>query len=508
MSLNWKEIDLILSELDLAGSKIERVSQPSFDSIAFGLYKGGQTTELFVSIAQGACRIHSLRGAPPKPTRPLRFMECLRSRIRGGRIESVRQLGRERVVRFDISVVRAAEEQPSSPATPLAEQASPGPQAREGAATETRRYVLYARLWSGAGNLVLADEDGIVVDALARRPKKGEVSGARCAIEEGLAAAAATGLGPGALREFEPRDLPGPGSFNERVEAFYAAQGGELSRERLIESARERFRKRETVLGARIAELEARQAEFRDAERLRELGDILMANQGAAYDGAYLACEDFYRGGEIRVPVDPRRSVVANAQVFYERHHKAKSGLAELEAELGATRASLEAERRELARIESLEDPFLIARALAKGGTARDKPKRRPYPGLSLEREGWTILVGRNAKENDELLRRHVRGSDLWLHARDWPGSYVFVKARKDKSVPLEILLDAGNLAIYYSKGRSSGGGDLYYTFVKYLRRAKDGPKGLVIPTQEKNLTVELDETRLKELRSLIGEDA
>ena len=177
-------------------------------------------------------------------------------------------------------------------------------------------------------------------------------------------------------------------------------------------------------------------------------------------------------------------------------------------SELASTRASLEAERRFLAQIEAEEDPFLIARALAKGGAAREKPKRRPYPGLSLERGGWTILVGRNAKENDELLRRHVRGSDLWLHARDWPGSYVFVKARKDKSVPLDILLDAGNLAIYYSKGRSNGGGDLYYTFVKYLRRAKDGPKGLVIPTQEKNLSVKLDEARLKELRGLIGDDS
>jgi len=66
--------------------------------------------------------------------------------------------------------------------------------------------------------------------------------------------------------------------------------------------------------------------------------------------------------------------------------------------------------------------------------------------------------------------------------------------------VPLEILLDAGNLAVFYSKGRNGGKGDLYYTPVMYLRRAKNGPKGLVIPTQEKNLRVTLDEKRLKEL--------
>ena len=490
MSLNWKEIDLVLAELDLVGAKIERVVQPSFDAVAFSLYKGGKTTELLVSIAQGACRIHSLRSAPPKPTRPLRFMECLRSRIRGGRVESVAQIGHERLLRFEISVPRDAAE------------------GGEAAGPEIFRYRLYARLWSGAGNLVLVDEAGLVVDALARRPKKNEVSGSVCTIEEDVAARAAERAARGeAEREFEARDLPGEGNYNERVEALYAERGGELSRERLVEAARERFRRREAVLEERLAGLGAQAEEFRDGERLRELGDILMANQGGAYEGRYIECEDFYRGGSVRIPVDPSRSIVENARELYERHRKAKSGLAELEAEIQATRASLEAERAALAAVEAEADPFLIARSLAKGGAARDKPKRRSYPGLSLERNGWTILVGRNAKENDELLRSHVRGSDLWLHARDWPGSYVFIKARKDKSVPLDILLDAANLAIYYSKGRANGGGDLYYTFVKYLRRAKDGPKGLVIPTQEKNLSVKLEEGRLKELRSLIGDD-
>jgi len=62
--------------------------------------------------------------------------------------------------------------------------------------------------------------------------------------------------------------------------------------------------------------------------------------------------------------------------------------------------------------------------------------------------------------------------------------------------------LDAGNLAIFYSKGRNNAEGDLFYTQVKYLRRAKNGPKGLVIPTQEKNLHIKLDENRLRKLES------
>jgi predicted ribosome quality control (RQC) complex YloA/Tae2 family protein len=514
MSLNWKEIDLVLSELDVPGAKIERIAQPSFDSLALGLYKSGRSIELFVSIAQGACRIHSLSSPPPRNATPLRFQDCLRARLVGGRIESAVQLGSERILRFDISTSRL--ESASSRAKvykPL------GPEARKGAKREVEElpsllhYILYLRLWSGAGNVLLVDEEGLIVDVMARRPKRDELSGKPCRIEEELAAEPKRTK----VRDFEPRDLPpledreGGGSFNERLEAHYAQKGGELSRESLLEEARERFAKKSRALDLRISELNAKAVEFRDAERLRELGDILMANQGRAYEGKYLSCADFYRGGEIIIPVDPALSTVENARSFYERHRKARTGLSEVEEQIESAVASLARLKRELDGLEKIEDPFLLARELAKGGPARGQAsgasKKRAYPGLSLGISDWTILIGRSAKENDELLRRHVKGSDIWLHSRDWPGSYVFVKARKGKSVPLDILLDAGKLAIYYSKGRSNGGGELYYTFAKYLRRAKGGPKGLVIPTQEKNLSVKLDEARLKELRSLIGEE-
>ncbi|MEI6387202.1 MAG: NFACT family protein [Spirochaetota bacterium] len=515
MSLNWKEIDLVLSELDLVGSQIQKVLQPSFDSIVLGLYGKGHETSLFISVSHGACRIHRLSRNPPKNDRPLRFMECLRSRLRGGHVLSLAQLGDDRVVRMDIAVSRHEGEE------------------GDGSKSTSRVYSLFARLWSGAGNIVLCDEGGIIIDALARRPAKGEVAGSMFEAaplrknrpsDPGSPAGAApaspmTGADPGPVtpkppkppREFLVRELPLPdgrpdAGFNECVEAWYAQRGGELSRENLLELARERFEKRRRILETRIAALEAQAREFRQAGRKRELGDLIMANLGQSKEGHFLAVEDFYHSGPVSVEIDPALSLVKNANNYYEQAKKEARGLSEVEAEITRWKSDLEAQAAGLARLGTLRDPLLIAKSLDKGGTARTTVEAK-YPGISLERSGWLILVGRSAKENDELLRRHVRGSDLWLHARDYAGSYVFIKARRDKSVPLEILLDAGQLALYYSKGREAGEGDLYYTFVKWLRRAKNGPKGLVIPTQEKNLHIQLDDARVRELRALSGSD-
>jgi predicted ribosome quality control (RQC) complex YloA/Tae2 family protein len=144
----------------------------------------------------------------------------------------------------------------------------------------------------------------------------------------------------------------------------------------------------------------------------------------------------------------------------------------------------------ELRRI--LEEMAAPVRGKGEGGLAT--------PGLRFVSGEFSMLVGRNARENDILLRRHVRGNDLWLHTRDYPGGYVFVRAQKGKTVPLEVLLDAGNLAVHFSKAKTNGRAELYYTHVKYLRRVRDGPPGLVLPTHEKNLSVVVEQERLTRL--------
>ena len=157
---------------------------------------------------------------------------------------------------------------------------------------------------------------------------------------------------------------------------------------------------------------------------------------------------------------------------------------------------------KEYEAITKEQNPVRIEQMLRKD-TKPKQQEKKTHPGLDFTVDGWYILVGRDANENDELLRRHVRGSDMWLHTRDCPGGYVFIKYRAGKTIPLDLMLDAGNLAVYYSKARKNGKADLYYTQVKYLRRAKNGPKGRVLPTQEKNLSIVLDQKRLARLEAI-----
>ncbi|MDR0643642.1 MAG: NFACT RNA binding domain-containing protein [Treponema sp.] len=467
MSLNWREIDLILDELELTGCQVQKVVQTAFDVLCLKLRGNGKSKNLLIALTPGACRLHETFASIPKSDCPLRFVEFLNSHVVNGWIEETVQLGDNRIVRLTV---------------------------RNG----VERLFLYIRLWSNAANVVVTDGDGKVLDAMRRLPKRGEITG-------GFYRPEAMEAKP-ASKNYDVRDLDGHGSFNERIDRFYAEQGGALSLEALREQVKKAFEGKMNRLIASIEKLTEKEADFTNAQRFKQYGDIILANIAAVHSGdVWLEADNFYTGDRTRIALDPRAAPQVQAERYYEQFHKAKNGLAEVQAELTTGREELTRLEATLVSLLAETNPFVLRKKLQNINrppaistqTIRKDQKR---PGLSFRREDWLLIVGRDAKENDDLLRHHVKGGDLWLHVRDFAGSYVFIKQRKGKSYPLDILLDAGNLAVFYSKGRANSEADLFYTPVKFLRRAKNGPKGLVIPTQEKNLHIKVDKDRLKRL--------
>jgi predicted ribosome quality control (RQC) complex YloA/Tae2 family protein len=485
VSLNWKEIDCVLSELELPGCQIQKALQSAFDVIALRVHGRGRTRTILISLSPGACRLHETFRAVPKTDKPLRFAEFLNSRISNGWIEEAVQLGDNRIVRITV---------------------------RQG----KNRCRIYARLWSNAANVIVTDEEGAILDAMRRLPKRGEQSGGRYAPEETLGTAPPPADGPAApdspprreyhIREFaETAASPADGepSFNEKVDAYYAEQGGKLSLESLREQVRRNWEGKTGRLAASLEKLRDKEGEFALAENLKQYGDIILANLDKIGPGdQWLEAENFYTGEAARIKLEDAVDGPGQAERYYDQYRRAKRGLEDVRKEIARGEAELLELEGIMARLLAETNPLNLQKLIRSGGvkTAPTLNADQKRPGLSFRRKDWLIIVGRDAAENDTLLRRHVKGNDLWLHVRDYPGSYVFIKQRPGKTVPLDILLDAGNLAIFYSKGRNNGEGDLFYTPVKYLRRAKDGPKGLVIPTQEKNLHVKVDEGRLREL--------
>jgi len=157
MSLNWKEINLILEELSLEGAQIQSAVQSAFDVIILRLHKKGETKQLLISLSPGACRLHETFRAVPKSDKPLRFAQFLSSKIVNGWVTEAVQLGDNRIVRITVKRTISADDDMSS--------------------SQTAIYKLYIRLWSNAANFIVTDDNGVVLDAMRRLPKRGEITG-------------------------------------------------------------------------------------------------------------------------------------------------------------------------------------------------------------------------------------------------------------------------------------------------------------------------------------------
>ena len=524
MSLNCNEINLILKELDLTGAFIQEIVQPGYDMLALYTYKEGNAKTLVICTAQNAVRLNETRRKITKNDKPLRYMEFLRSHIKGCRINSCEQVGFERIIKMELSRIVAAEDKKANQQTvhlslvkkPVLSKEELSAQQEPEEVEEN--YILYIKLWNNAANVILCDTQNIILEPMFRRPERGEVKDKTFTFEvkdvdetvilekypvrewdgvlgaeplgEGVAENAAGGCSEG-------NTFP---SFNSFIDWYYSEQTSSLSRAVLLEKAEKWYNQKRTKMEAALNNLLQKKERFENAESIKHEGDLILT-YGHLIDGSskFLECEDYETGKTLRILIDPKKSAQENAQDYYKNYKKAVSGAQEIQNDIESTRRQIEKLDAQYKQICAEQNPVKIEQLLRRD-TTPSQQKKKSHPGLDYTINGWYILVGRDANENDELLRHHVRGDDLWLHTRDFPGGYVFIKARKGKTVPLDILLDAANLAVYYSKARTNTKVDLYYTHVKYLRRAKNGPKGLVLPTQEKNLCITPDKALLTQI--------
>ena len=462
MSLNWREIELILSELSLEGCLVQKVIQNSFHSITWMLYdKSRGSFALYTEVGTPQSRICLAENeiAKTKTEKLQRFVQFARANIEGARVVGLMQKPGDREV--TIELIR---QQP---------------------------MFICIRLFSGPGaNIIVTDSEHRIMDLLYRRPKRNEISGA--ILQESPQSA-----NP---REFAIRDRIEGMTFNEQINTQFSneSQEDQLSDIKAkLQLQLDRLTSHE--LGT-ISSLRKSIDENSGWEELRHIGDLLAANLHRIQPRqTSIEIDDYDNGNKRLVVLDPSHKGSQHIESYYEKSKKARGTLENAQTELKqaeARLAGIQAEYSELLKPtgDDKADLRRMKGALKNCIPIQSKPQNQV--GIICRSNSFEIVIGRTAKENDKLLRHGFKGNDYWFHTRDFPGAYVFVRCPRNKTVPLETMLDAANLAALYSEGKNNSKVNLYYTQVKYLRRVKNGPLGLVIPSQEKNLTITVDRKR------------
>ena len=104
--------------------------------------------------------------------------------------------------------------------------------------------------------------------------------------------------------------------------------------------------------------------------------------------------------------------------------------------------------------------------------------------------DGYEVIVGRAARDNDTLTFRVARPNDLWLHAGDYPGSHVVVRNSSRKDIPHRTIIEAAQLAAKFSQAGEDSKVTVHYTHRKFLSKPKGAAPGLVRMSTFRSITV------------------
>ena len=87
-------------------------------------------------------------------------------------------------------------------------------------------------------------------------------------------------------------------------------------------------------------------------------------------------------------------------------------------------------------------------------------PERADRSFRTFRRQGWEILVGKGARDNDVLTFEVAERGDLWLHVAEWSGSHVVIRVPESKGEPpREVVEFAARLRVAVVAGNHEPAG-------------------------------------------------
>jgi predicted ribosome quality control (RQC) complex YloA/Tae2 family protein len=323
------------------------------------------------------------------------------------------------------------------------------------------------------------------------------------------------------------------------IEELYSAMEASTRKDLRIQRIAQALKKHRGRLERKLRNLE------RDAEaaargpELQRQGELLKSALGSLRPGADQALvKDFETGAKVSIPLDPALSPAENLQRIFKRARKAGRQAHKAQQQLGEVRGRLEeidALRSEYGELGEGGDPSqadldafaarpAIRRLLdryfpapteekpaAKKKTTWKIGKTEIPPRLRPKRyrtsDGLEIWVGRSDEGNDLLTSRLARGRDLFFHLEGSPGSHVILRTEGRGDPPSESLLEAGELAVHFSKQKNATRASVHAAPVKYVSKPSGTKPGLVYVHRGRTIDLRRDPARLKRILDARIED-
>lgn len=246
-----------------------------------------------------------------------------------------------------------------------------------------------------------------------------------------------------------------------------------------------------------------------DADRYRIYGELITTSMHRVKRGdKNVSVINFHdaEAPEIQVPLDALLSPSQNAQNYFKKYQKIKASKKWNEEQIEKAKKDnyylesvlIQITQSSVGELEQIRDELQEQGWISQKNQKKKRKKETvPQPVSLRSSEGVEILVGKNNRQNDYLTHRIAASSNIWLHAKDIPGSHVVIKSQAAQE---DTLVEAAMLAAYFSKARHSSQVPVDYTLIKHVKKPSGSRPGFVIYDNQQTIYVTPNEEKVENL--------
>jgi predicted ribosome quality control (RQC) complex YloA/Tae2 family protein len=251
-----------------------------------------------------------------------------------------------------------------------------------------------------------------------------------------------------------------------------------------------------------ICSVEAELAESSRADQYELYANLIMTHLHSIEKGTKSAGVEnpFSKNEFVTIPLDASLTPQKNAEKYFEKAKRSKTGIEESRRRLLTLKQRLAAINAVLEKSNHIKDGFSLKFFIQSYGgmvkelgymTEKEQEELPPFKIFAVE-GGFTVYAGKNSANNDLLTFRFAKPNDLWFHARGSSGSHVVLKIGSAQGTPTKKAIEqAASIAAYYSKMKNAKHVPVAMTERKYIHKPKGAPPGTVALDKEKVIFVQ-----------------
>ena len=264
-------------------------------------------------------------------------------------------------------------------------------------------------------------------------------------------------------------------------------------------------------LNIKLDSINSKLNECKDADKFKLYGELITSNLYRIndYKTDYIILENYYdNNNPIKIMLDNTISPSSNAKKFFKKYKKLKNAksivdeqkiaiindinyLESIVYEINSAKTVSEIDE---IYSEIQETNLQLKKQNQKSSNSKTKKtssSKLPKVGepLKFEIDGFTVLVGKNNKQNDYITTKIAAKNDIWFHVKDFHGSHVIL--RTENKIPnQETINKCAKLAKEYSKASESSNITVDYTYAKFVKKPSGSKPGMVVYTNNKSVVV------------------